>query len=38
VEREDGASKMSGSIVREALWRITQWGVLSRTGRMPQGR
>jgi len=26
VEREHGASKMSGDIVREALVRITQWG------------
>jgi dolichol-phosphate mannosyltransferase len=27
VERELGASKMSGAIVREALWRVTAWGV-----------
>jgi dolichol-phosphate mannosyltransferase len=27
AERERGKSKMSGSIVREALWRVTQWGV-----------
>ncbi|MFN2539939.1 MAG: polyprenol monophosphomannose synthase, partial [Mycobacteriales bacterium] len=26
TERERGESKMSGSIVREALWRVTQWG------------
>ncbi len=26
VEREFGTSKMSGSIVREALWRVTLWG------------
>lgn len=26
VERERGESKMSGAIVREALWRVTQWG------------
>jgi dolichol-phosphate mannosyltransferase len=26
AERERGESKMSGSIVREALWRVTQWG------------
>jgi dolichol-phosphate mannosyltransferase len=26
VEREFGESKMSGSIVREALWRTTVWG------------
>ena len=26
TERERGASKMSGAIVAEALWRVTQWG------------
>jgi len=26
VEREHGVSKMSGAVVREALWRITSWG------------
>lgn len=26
-ERETGASKMSGSIVREALWNVTRWGL-----------
>jgi glycosyltransferase involved in cell wall biosynthesis len=26
LEREHGVSKMSGSIVREALWRVTVWG------------
>jgi dolichol-phosphate mannosyltransferase len=26
VERQRGASKMSGAIVREALWRVTVWG------------
>ena len=31
VERERGESKMSGSIVREALWRVTVWGVRHRT-------
>jgi dolichol-phosphate mannosyltransferase len=30
VEREVGASKMSGSIVREALWRVTVWGARHR--------
>jgi dolichol-phosphate mannosyltransferase len=30
VERERGASKMSSSIVREALWRVTVWGVRAR--------
>ncbi|MCZ3387085.1 MAG: polyprenol monophosphomannose synthase [Actinomycetia bacterium] len=32
VEREQGDSKMSGMIVAEALWRVTQWGVSSRAG------
>jgi dolichol-phosphate mannosyltransferase len=27
VERELGHSKMSGDIVREALWRVTLWGI-----------
>ena len=31
AERERGDSKMSGSIVREALWRVTEWGVKHRT-------
>jgi dolichol-phosphate mannosyltransferase len=31
AERERGESKMSGSIVREALWRVTEWGVDHRT-------
>jgi dolichol-phosphate mannosyltransferase len=30
VERERGESKMSGAIVREALWRVTQWGTKQR--------
>ena len=30
VERAHGASKMSNAIVREALWRVTQWGVAGR--------
>ena len=30
AERERGASKMSSSIVREALWRVTVWGSQSR--------
>ena len=32
VERERGASKMNGSIVREALWLITRWGLARRFG------
>jgi dolichol-phosphate mannosyltransferase len=31
TERERGQSKMSSSIVREALWRVTVWGVTART-------
>jgi dolichol-phosphate mannosyltransferase len=31
AERERGESKMSGSIVREALWRVTQWGAKERS-------
>ncbi len=37
TERERGESKMSSGIVREALWRVTVWGVRSRlaaAGRM----
>jgi len=30
AERERGESKMSGTIVREALWRVTEWGAQHR--------
>jgi dolichol-phosphate mannosyltransferase len=30
VERTAGESKMTGSIVREALWRVTLWGLADR--------
>lgn len=30
ADRERGTSKMSSSIVREALWRVTVWGTLAR--------
>ncbi|MGC9669991.1 polyprenol monophosphomannose synthase [Planosporangium sp. 12N6] len=30
AERERGASKMSSGIVREALWRVTAWGMRAR--------
>ena len=30
VERTQGESKMSGAIVREALWRVTVWGLQER--------
>jgi dolichol-phosphate mannosyltransferase len=36
VERERGESKMSGDIVREAFWRVTQWGVAHRGGQLRQ--
>lgn len=32
VEREEGTSKMNGAIVREALVRVTRWGVAHRVG------
>lgn len=43
VEREAGASKMSSGIVREALWRVTVWGVGHRLQQLrdrlrPRGR
>jgi dolichol-phosphate mannosyltransferase len=38
TERERGDSKMSGSIVREALWRVTRWGLTSRLGLGEEGR
>lgn len=34
VERVCGESKMSGAIVREALWRVTMWGIIGRWGRV----
>lgn len=34
VEREFGTSKMSGSIVREALWRVTVWGAQERSAKV----
>jgi dolichol-phosphate mannosyltransferase len=34
VEREHGTSKMSGSIVREALWRVTVWGAQERVAQV----
>ena len=33
AERERGESKMNGSVVREALWRITMWGAATRLRR-----
>ncbi len=34
VEREHGVSKMSRSIVVEALWRVTRWGITYRIGQL----
>lgn len=34
VERVEGRSKMSGAIVREALWRVTRWGMQHRLGQL----
>ncbi len=34
VERERGQSKMSPAIVREALWRVTGWGIAYRLGQV----
>jgi dolichol-phosphate mannosyltransferase len=34
VDRAIGKSKMNGTIVAEALWRITQWGVIARWRRL----
>jgi dolichol-phosphate mannosyltransferase len=34
VERARGASKMSNAIVREALWRVTQWGIAALPARL----
>ncbi|MFE5329053.1 polyprenol monophosphomannose synthase [Embleya sp. NPDC056575] len=33
IERERGNSKMSNTIVAEALWRVTAWGVGRRVGK-----
>lgn len=38
VERVNGESKMSASIVREALWRVTGWGIRRRLGLGPSRR
>ena len=34
VKRELDASKMTGAIVREALWRVTLWGLSHRAGQL----
>jgi dolichol-phosphate mannosyltransferase len=38
VERARGASKMSNAIVREALWRVTQWGIAALPARLLRRR
>jgi dolichol-phosphate mannosyltransferase len=38
VERTEGASKMSGAIVREALWQVTRWGIAYRAGQLRELR
>ena len=37
VERERGASKMDGAIVREALWRVSVWGLARLVRRAARG-
>lgn len=34
TERERGESKMTGGIVREALWQVTRWGLRHHAGRL----
>ena len=34
IERARGTSKMSNAIVKEALWRVTQWGVAALPSRL----
>jgi len=34
-DRTEGTSKMDGSIVREAMWLVTRWGVRRRLGLVP---
>jgi dolichol-phosphate mannosyltransferase len=34
ADRERGESKMSGSIVREALFKVTEWGAAHRAGQL----
>jgi dolichol-phosphate mannosyltransferase len=34
VERTEGSSKMSGAIVREALWQVTRWGIAHRVSQL----
>jgi dolichol-phosphate mannosyltransferase len=34
ADRERGESKMSGGIVREALFKVTEWGAMHRAGQL----
>ncbi|HEY2579147.1 MAG TPA: polyprenol monophosphomannose synthase [Streptosporangiaceae bacterium] len=34
IERARGTSKMSNTIVKEALWRVTQWGIAALPARL----
>jgi dolichol-phosphate mannosyltransferase len=36
LEREIGESKMNQAIVKEALWRVTQWGMTKRSADLKQ--
>lgn len=38
VDRTHGSSKMSRDIVAEAMWRVTQWGMADRVGRLRSRR
>ncbi len=38
VERTTGESKMDAAVVREALWRVTLWGLTDRWERMARSR
>ena len=38
TERQRGASKMSPAIVREALWRVTVWGLRARRASLRRNR
>jgi dolichol-phosphate mannosyltransferase len=38
VERTVGTSKMSGRVMAEAFWRVTQWGVTGLPARLRRRR
>jgi dolichol-phosphate mannosyltransferase len=37
IERARGTSKMSSAIIREALWRVTRWGITARLRKHRRG-